>query len=72
MRRNTPKNFSHRRAAKDFTIRARCSADTKTLLSLAANTLGLDESSVMRMAIKHYATSVLTAPATPLFNHAQR
>lgn len=72
MRRTTPKNFTRRRAAKDFTIRARCSADTKTLLSLAANTLGLDESSVMRMAIKHYATAVISAPATPLFPHGTR
>lgn len=61
-----------RNLKKDFTIRARCGSDTKTLLTLAAQTLGLDESAVLRMAIKHYATNVITSPATPLVPYGSR
>lgn len=51
---------------KKFTIRARCGADTKMMLTLAASTLGLDCSDVIRLAIKHYAASVLAQPAAIL------
>lgn len=53
-------------AKKDFVIRARCGSDVKTLLGLAAHSLGLDESDVIRLAIKQYAASIIGTPSPVL------
>lgn len=50
---------------KKFVVRARCGAETKTLLQCAASTLGLDESDIIRLAIKQYAASIIAQP-TPI------
>jgi len=57
MRRNSPKKF---------VVRARCGQETKVLLQLVAQALDLDESDVIRLAIKQYAAPIISQPPIPL------
>lgn len=45
---------SPKKEKKTLVVRARCDQEFKTLLSRAASTLGLDESDVVRLAVRQY------------------
>ena len=52
----------HAKPAKSSIVRARCSDELKSLTQRAAAQLGLDESDVLRIALKEYAARILYAP----------
>ena len=54
--------ITHPKPAKSSIIRARCSDELKSLTQRAAAQLGLDESDVLRIALKEYAGRILYAP----------
>lgn len=45
-------------ARKNCTIRARCDTETKLILGQAAVRIGLDQSDILRIAVRQYATRI--------------
>ncbi|GDX11736.1 hypothetical protein LBMAG57_35080 [Verrucomicrobiota bacterium] len=54
--------LTHTKLAKSSIIRARCSDELKTLTQRAAAKLELDESDVLRIALKEYTCRILYPP----------
>ncbi len=54
--------LTHTKPAKSSVIRARCSDELKSLTQRAAAKLELDESDVLRIALKEYTGRILYAP----------
>lgn len=46
------------RASKSHVLRARCDSETKSLAQRTAMILGLDESDIIRMGVRHMAGSL--------------
>ena len=55
-------SLPHTKPAKSSIVRARCSDELKSLTQRAAAQLGIDESDVLRIALKEYAGRILYAP----------
>ena len=55
-------SLPHTKPAKSSIVRARCSDELKSLTQRAAAQLGIDESDVLRIALKEYAARILYAP----------
>lgn len=63
------KNVTRKKGA---VLRARCEAELKALTSQAAGILGIDESDLIRLATKQFASSVIGQPNTTLFFNGAR